>query len=464
MEFPPSHKRKHYHIISTVVVSIILLAILLLALFSYNESIKQENKQEITTRFIAFENSFKGFINNNAMLLSGFAAYVDTFEDYSDNEVYAYLANLMKENGEYINNVAIVQDTIIKWNYPFKGNEDTIGIDMLTISGQADDIAYVKENLEKNFSGPVELIQGGRGYIIRSPILKNGSFWGIASIILKEENIVELFDTYAKENNLEVSVIGNNEDEGLIYGNKQNIDNDSYKFERKLLSEDLSYFVKPVENTLINRLPNFIVIVIGGLILVGFTSYKAYLFFRNHEEILHKNYILKSSSIRDKLTGIFNRDYLDISIGEEIKFANNFTSAISIIYFDINNFKNINDTHGHAFGDSVLKEIATVIKGELRKNDLFARWGGDEFTILMHNTTAYGAEITAEKIRAAIESIEHAGTGNLSASIGIAEYSLGESADSWFKRVDKALYMSKANKDSRFCICDQEGYIKCYKK
>ncbi len=464
MEYPPSHKRKNYHIISTVIVSIILLTILFLGLVSYGESIKRDNKQEVTNRFIAFENSFKSFINDNAMLLSGFSAYIDTFDEYKDDEVYSYLNNLMEENGEYINNVAIVQDTTIKWNYPLEGNEATIGIDMLTIPGQADDIAYVKETLEKDFSGPVELIQGGKGYIIRAPILKNGSFWGIASLILKEEKIIELFDTFAKENNLEVNIFKNDADECLIYGTKYNDNNNMYKFERDLLGEDLTYCVKAIDNTLINRLPYFIIIVISGLIIVAFTTYQAYLFFKGHEEILHKNFILKSSSIRDKLTGIFNRDYLDISISEEMKFANNNNIAVSLIYFDINSFKNINDTYGHAFGDSVLKDIATAIKGELRKRDVFARWGGDEFTILMPNTNINGAEITAEKVRVTIESISYDDTLVLSASIGVAEYRLGESADSWFKRVDKALYKAKENKDNRFCTCDQEGNINCYKK
>jgi diguanylate cyclase (GGDEF)-like protein len=358
--------------------------------------------------------------------------------------------------------VAIVQDTVIKWNYPLAGNEDTIGIDMLTIPDQADDILYVKENLVEGFSGPVVLIQGGKGYIIRSPILKNGSFWGIASIILKEENIVKLFDAYAKENSLEVSI--KNNDNEIIYGTKENINKNTYKFERKLLSEDLSYFVKPLEHTTINQLPYFIVIIIGGLIIVAYATYQAYLFFKGHEEILHKNYILKSSAIRDRLTGIFNRDYLDISINEEMKFANNSKTSVSLIYLDINKFKNINDTYGHAFGDGVLQEFAAAIKVVLRNRDVFARWGGDEFAVLMPDTNIRGAEITAEKIRMAIEAIDYNGIGNLTASIGVAEYNLGESADSWFKRVDKALYMSKAKKDNTICTCDYVGNINCNEK
>lgn len=198
MEYPPAYRRKNYHIISTVIVSIILLTILFLAFFSYFERIRQDDKQEITNRFISFEDDFKGFINDNSILLSGLAAYIETFEEYKDEQVYSYLDNLIDVNGDFINNVAIVQDTTIRWNYLLEGNEITIGMDMLTVPNQAEDIIIIKERLKKVFSGPVELIQGGTGYIIRIPIIKDGSYWGVASMILRADRFIELLDKYAK--------------------------------------------------------------------------------------------------------------------------------------------------------------------------------------------------------------------------------------------------------------------------
>jgi diguanylate cyclase (GGDEF)-like protein len=461
MEYPPAYKRKYYHIISTVFVSIILLTILFLALFAYIERTREDDTQEITNRFMAFENSFKGFINDNSILLSGIAAYIEAFDEYRDEEVYAYLDNLIKKNGEFINNVAIVQGTTIRWNYPLEGNEITIGIDMLTISGQADDIIKVKEKLEKVFSGPMELIQGGTGYIIRIPIIKDGSYWGVASMILRADKLNELFDKYANENNIEVNLYRKNSDEKLICGTECCEDKNAIKYEMDILGEEIIYCVVPLDNTIIYRMPYFIVIFISGLVIVSYTTYQAYLFFRRHEDIIHKNYILKSSVVRDKLTGIFNRAYLDVSIGEEMKFANDTQIPVSLIYMDIDNFKNINDTYGHAIGDIVLKEFAIAIKAVVRNRDVFARWGGDEFTILMPNTDIRGAEVAAVKIRAAIESIEYKDAGYLSASIGVAEYKLGESADDLFKRVDKALYEAKANKGISICICDYDGNIRC---
>jgi diguanylate cyclase len=461
MEYPPAYKRKNYHIISTVIVSIILLTILFLAFFSYVERIRQDDTQEITSRFISFEDDFKGFINDNAILLSGLAAYIETFDEYKDEEVYSYLDNLIDVNGGFINNIAIVQDTTIRWNYPLEGNEITIGIDMLTVPNQADDIILIKNEYEKVFSGPVELIQGGTGYIIRIPIMKDGSYWGVASMILRADKFLALFDQYAKENNIEVAIYRGNSEESLIFGNKGCEDKNNIKFERDILGQEITYCVKPIENTLMDRIPYLIVIIISGLIIVAYTSYQAYIFFKRHEEIIHKNFILKSSAVRDKLTSIFNRDYLDISMGEEIKFANNTQIPVSLIYLDIDNFKNINDTYGHALGDIVLKEFAAAIKVVLRNRDVFARWGGDEFAVLMPNTDIFGAQIAAEKIRAAIMAIEFKEAGELSASIGVAEYKFGESVDSWFRRVDKALYEAKVIKGVSICTCDYEGEIKC---
>lgn len=252
-----------------------------------------------------------------------------------------------------------------------------------------------------------------------------------------------------------------NSEESLIRGTKLCQDRNNIKFERDILGQGITYCVKPLENTLMDRTPYLIVIIISGLIIVAYSTYQAYLFFKRHEEIIHKNFILKSSVVRDKLTGIFNRDYLDISMVEEIKYANNTKIPVSLIYLDIDNFKNINDTYGHALGDIVLKEFAAAIKVVLRNRDVFARWGGDEFAVLMPNTDIFGAQIAAEKIRAAILAIGFKEAGELFASIGVAEYKFSESADSWFRRVDKALYEAKVIKSVSICTCDYEGNIKC---
>ena len=463
METPPSHKRRYY-LMNTVIVCMIMLMLLFALLAYYWDRAEQRNKLEVTHRFIAFENRVQGFINDNALMLSGFSAYIDTFDIYNDDDVYDYLDNLLKGREEYINNVGIVKDTTILWNYPKKDNEGAIGTDLSKIPGQAEAINYVKTTLQKNFTGPVELVQGGTGYIIRVPIIKDDVYWGVASVVLKTEKMVELFDEYARESEIEVGVYKKSSPETLIYGSQANIDHSSLVFKSKLMDEDWTFCVSPVEGSILSNVSYMVAIFLVGLVVIAYLTQRAFKYFKNHEEIKNKNFILKTSAIRDKLTEIYNRNYLDIRILEEIKFANTYGSSVSFVYFDLNYFKRVNDTYGHAYGDSVLREIAAIVKKLLRKSDLFARWGGDEFAILMPNTSLKGAEIAAEKIRVAIEGIDHPIVGLVSASFGVAEYHLGESAESWFKRVDKALYHAKANKENSVCACDYEGNIMCVLK
>lgn len=454
-------KKQYYHILNTFFVFAILFVILFLLMLSYWQRAQQENKIEMNYRFASFEKSIQGFINSNALMIEGFSAFIDTFDTYEEDDVYTYLDSLIKGNEKYINNIGIVKGTTIIWNYPKDENEAAIGVDLSMVPGQAEAVELVRRSLQKSFTGPVDLVQGGTGYIIRVPITKDGFYWGIASVVIKSDELIKLFDKYAKENKLEVAIFKKSEPDKLIYGDYHLIDDNLMTMKSQFMDEDWIFCIRPVLNTLPNPLPSLISLVIAGLSFIGYVTYKSYFYFKNHEEIKKRNSILHSNAIRDKLTDTYNRDYLDIRLAEEIRFANSYGSPVSLIYFDLNFFKRVNDKYGHAYGDSVLKNIATTVKKLLRQSDIFARWGGDEFAILMPNTSLEGAEIAADKIRKAILSVDHSTVGLVSASIGVGEYKLGESSDSWFKRVDKALYYSKADKGNSVCACDFDGNIKC---
>ncbi len=464
METPQTDKKQHYHILNTFFVFGIMVTILLLLLSSYWQRAEQENTLEMTNRFISFEKSVQGFVNGNALMIAGFSAYIETFDDYKENEVYTYLESLVKGNEKYINNIGIVKDTTIVWNYPKEKNISTIGVDLSKVPGQSESISLVKRFFQSSFTGPVELVQGGTGYVIRVPIIKDGNYWGIASIVINSGELVTLFDQYAKESQLEVAIYKKAEPDKLIYGDKHLVDDSVMVLSSVFMDENWTFCIRPVVNSLPQAWPSVIAIFLAGLSFIGYFTYRANIYFKNHEDMKKKNLILKSSAIRDKLTDTYNRNYFDVRIAEEVKFANKYGSPVSLIYFDLNFFKRVNDTYGHAYGDSVLRDIAAIVKKLLRQSDVFARWGGDEFAILMPNTSLLGAEIAAEKIRIAILSIDHPTVGLVSASIGVGEYNLGESSESWFKRVDKALYYAKADKENSVCASDFDGNIMCVLK
>lgn len=145
----------------------------------------------------------------------------------------------------------------------------------------------------------------------------------------------------------------------------------------------------------------------------------------------------------DQLTGLYNRHFFDTIIMEEMKRSDRYSDPISLIMFDIDHFKLVNDTWGHPVGDELLKLIASVTKGVIRSSDIFVRFGGEEFLVLMPETEREGAVIAAEKIRLAVEQNSHPITGPQTVSLGVAERRDGEAFIDWYKRVDKAMYSAK---------------------
>ena len=121
-----------------------------------------------------------------------------------------------------------------------------------------------------------------------------------------------------------------------------------------------------------------------------------------NEEINSK--LIELASL-DDLTGIMNRRVLDIGLKREFANAKRYSKELSIISMDIDNFKEINDRYGHFFGDLVLKMFTKEVSSLLREGDLFGRWGGDEFTVLLPQTSAKDALRVAEKIRLAVKNI-----------------------------------------------------------
>lgn len=149
---------------------------------------------------------------------------------------------------------------------------------------------------------------------------------------------------------------------------------------------------------------------------------------------------------RDPLTGLNNRAALDLTLAHELELSSRQGTPVSLLIMDTDNFKQINDSHGHAVGDRVMREIADALSRSVRRTDLIHRYGGDEFVVVLANTDAAGAVCVAERIRAAIDALRIA-EGNVhlmvSVSVGLAERRPGEDLAGLFQRADAALYRAK---------------------
>lgn len=147
----------------------------------------------------------------------------------------------------------------------------------------------------------------------------------------------------------------------------------------------------------------------------------------------------------DKLTGLYNRHYLDDHVEEAQELSKRYELPLSIVMFDIDHFKRINDNYGHDVGDTVLQKLARRVKKATRKNDILVRWGGEEFVIVMLKSDIHHALTHAEKIRQLVENKNIHEDIAITISLGVAQWLHEETIDETFKRADQGLYMSKAS-------------------
>ncbi|MGZ8160761.1 MAG: GGDEF domain-containing protein [Methylobacter sp.] len=150
----------------------------------------------------------------------------------------------------------------------------------------------------------------------------------------------------------------------------------------------------------------------------------------------------------DPLTQTHNRASFNDSINREMSLAVRNAKNLSLIFFDIDHFKAVNDTYGHGCGDLTLASSAKLIKESLRDSDMVFRYGGEEFVILLSDTDANGAELLAERIRTSIErhTIAYGMTTiKVTASLGVSTLRADDAAESFIKRADDAMYTAKNN-------------------
>lgn len=155
------------------------------------------------------------------------------------------------------------------------------------------------------------------------------------------------------------------------------------------------------------------------------------------------NKLLETQATTDALTGICNRIKLNRSLTMETARSERYQSPLSLILFDIDHFKKVNDTYGHSAGDNVLKRLAKLVETNIRGTDIFARWGGEEFLILAPGLSMFEAVKLAEKLRNKIEEFDFEYPPKITSSFGVASYQKGDSSTLLINRADAALYLAK---------------------
>lgn len=447
--------KKKLAIVTSALIFIILFLLTIVLISNYSDQLQDDGEYEMSLVYHNLVDEIQDFTNQNVSLISGLSAFIQTKDNYTDDELYTYLDYLLRDHLDEIRNVGILKDTTIMWSYPLKGNESAIGVDLLQVPEQADSIKKVKENLKTVFLGPVDLVQGGSGFIIRKPLMKNGDYWGMVSIVLRAEEAFTFIDKYSEIYNVEYLLTHADRPDDIIFGNSEILEMFPLKFRTEDALGGWDIYTLP-KGGWKDYKSFFAIILIVCTLLYSIISITIYRWIVNYNLVLKDNKELEKKYIRDRFTGIYTREYFNIRVKEEFSHSSRTGYPISMIYFDLDHFKNVNDTYGHSTGDKVLLNVVEIVKTVIRNEDVFSRWGGDEFIILLPHTDLIEASNISERICNQIENLEISKSLGVTASAGCSQWKNHEYMESWFSRTDKALYNSKNTGKNKVTISNHE--------
>jgi two-component system, cell cycle response regulator len=166
---------------------------------------------------------------------------------------------------------------------------------------------------------------------------------------------------------------------------------------------------------------------------------------------------LYEGSTRDALTGLYNRKYATERLAAEVAYSLRHGTLLSLIIFDLDHFKRVNDTFGHPAGDGVLRVVAAQVQKSIRTEDVLARYGGEEFVVLVRGIEHRGVGVLAERVRSGVERLAipwQSRTLKATVSVGVASLSergVGETAEGLVSLADERLYVAKAGGRNRVC-------------
>jgi diguanylate cyclase (GGDEF)-like protein len=427
-------------VFQAVVVGALLSAVFFVfAMFEFDR-IEKEETIEATEKFIVFNNQFDTLVHNNINLLKGFVAFIMTSETSEEERIYDFLEVLLKPQRALINNVGIAKDTTIIWNYPLEPNKSTIGVDLAELPEQGAFVRSVKSSGHAVFQGPVNLIQGGRGFIIRYPIMDlNNDYWGQASIVLREDAFKNAIKLFEEDLDIRSIIIKSNE---IIYGDEALLSEKVFWFN---FSDTLFVWDVGIVLNGFNQDRGYFAwgLIVIGMFAFGIAASATYASIRAND-------IVKHESMHDQLTGLRNRNSLDETMEQVMAASKRNKVKSGILLIDLNKFKEINDTFGHSVGDDVLKETAQRLKEAARADEVLFRLGGDEFLLVIPvvSDRETMANISARLHESLTYRLEvHGNSIIVTASMGYAVYDDdGADFDTLFQHADKQMYIEKSLK------------------
>jgi len=340
----------------------------------------------------------KGIRSSLALVRSNFEAaiYMDTYLADSLSTVitidtefatknWSSIASKLIRKSRFVRNVSLAPNNVISHVYPLEGNKGAIGFDLATRPEQIETVLQAKRQQSVVIAGPVELVQGGVGLIARFPIFSdypnNRDYWGSVSVVMdytrleQSSGLMELEGAQVALRRLSL----NGEKDVVFYGEETLFDAPDVIHQLHLPSVTWELAAKIDTASVAHIKETRRLSVLTGIVTTLLLYVLILMLYRNYTRV-------HQASLHDELTLLPNRRFITRMLTRLID-QNGTPRPFALLNIDLNDFKQVNDTLGHEAGDALLKHVAQVLLKAVRSTDTVARFGGDEFTVLVRNVS-----------------------------------------------------------------------------
>lgn len=387
-----------------------------------------QHQQKALAKLSEGRTRLEGYIEASAALGKGIRGYV--IQDHLTQDEFAKFSAELIDDVPYIRSVGLAPDNILQFLYPLEGNEKAIGLNYRNNSEQWPSIEEAMRTRSSVLVGPFELVQGGRALLLRVPVYPPGfpgeamddrSYWGVATLVIDEKALITASGLAEQVDGYRIAIVSRTEPgqpPTLVFGDPELLALESVSLPLSISGARLwEILAFPVGGWALHSEEVWMSRIFGGLISVIFAAMAFMLVF--------EVYKVRTMALYDPLTGLANRRLLEDRMSQLAALSDRNGDGFEIFYIDLDAFKPINDTHGHAVGDQVLIEIGHRLKNQTRQTDTVARVGGDEFIVLTSGAMNEDSrkQFLLRMSKQVNKEFEYPGARiDISASIGFASY------------------------------------------
>lgn len=347
------------------------------------------------------------------------------------------------------------------------------GMDVIARPGRQALMNKARETHQIVVSEPLKMINGQSGIFFVAPVFQEApkvplSDDGLRGFVVSTVRLASLMEQNIplpslQRLNVTLSLIDTQHQEETIYQSLSPAAPSALYAQRLLKVADQNYLMqfRPSSTFLAanNSALSILLIVVFGTGLTLLMTLMVYLLITQRARALllvdERTQDLRVLNITDHLTGVYNRRYFEELMEHLLIEANAKYRPLSLIMFDVDHFKHINDRWGHQCGDNVLKSLCTRIRSATRKNDLLCRTGGEEFALICPDSELNDTRLLAEKLRALISDLPFDDIGQATCSFGVATWIPSESFDAFIRRADTAMYTAKSRGRDQVQLADR---------